>query len=502
MPRPSLATLLVAIAIAAGAAGAPPDDRILRAVREQDRQAVRALLDRKADVNTPSADGATALHWAVHRDDFELVTLLLRAGARADAATDLGVTPLALASANGNAEIVAALIEAKANANAVVTGEPVLIAAARSGSVAAVDALLRAGAAVDAREEARGQTALMTAAAHRHAAVTALLLKRGADAGLRSSVAQQWVMRGNRYGGVVGRERGLADRAVAQIPSGGSTPILFAARSGDAESARLLLAAGANRDDRMADGTSALVLAVHSGHRAVAQLLLEAGAGVDSAEAGYTALHAAVLTGDDVMVAALIARGATVNAPVSRGTPSRRYSKDLALSEAWVGATPFWLAARFGELSIAKALLAAGADARIVAADGTTAAMAAVDAGADFGPSAADQRDRRLDPLELAAKVERQDDYDARVAEMVALVLDAGVDVNAADRGGDTALHLAAAKGFTRVARALVDHGAALSPKNHRGQTPLALTRSARLDEGAPSKQGVMDLLRERGALE
>ena len=73
---------------------------------------------------------------------------------------------------------------------------------------------------------------------------------------------------------------------------------MFAARSGDSGSARLLLSAGANVNDALPDGTSALVLAAHSGHGELAVLLLEKGARPDAAQSGYTALHAAVLRSD------------------------------------------------------------------------------------------------------------------------------------------------------------------------------------------------------------
>ena len=79
---------------------------------------------------------------------------------------------------------------------------------------------------------------------------------------------------------------------------GGATPLLFAARVGDVESARLLLKAGADANDSQPDGVSALVLAAHSGHGQVAALLLEHGADPDAFGSGYTALHAAILRSD------------------------------------------------------------------------------------------------------------------------------------------------------------------------------------------------------------
>jgi hypothetical protein len=65
---------------------------------------------------------------------------------------------------------------------------------------------------------------------------------------------------------------------------GGSTPLLFAARSGDLDSAKLLVAAGASVNDTAPDGNSALVVAAYSGQRDVAMFLLDKGADAKMAE--------------------------------------------------------------------------------------------------------------------------------------------------------------------------------------------------------------------------
>src|SRR5688500_4948624 len=94
----TLCGLLVAISSAAAA-----DVRLVDAARDQNATAIRALLKQRIDVNAPSADGSTALHWAAHWDDGETVALLLQAGANTNAANELGVTPLYLACSNGSA---------------------------------------------------------------------------------------------------------------------------------------------------------------------------------------------------------------------------------------------------------------------------------------------------------------------------------------------------------------------------------------------------------------
>ncbi len=488
---------LALLAVDAGAA----DLRLVDAVRNRDRQQVAALLEQRVDVNLPAADGATALHWAVHWEDADTVARLIASGANVNASNDLGVTPLALACANGNAAIVGKLLAGGALPNVLSNGEPPLMTAARSGDVDIVTALISRGANVNARDAARGQTPLMWAVAHGHGGVVRVLLDKGADVHARSQAVRQLVMRGSRYGGVISREKAAVDRAVGEVEHGGSTPLLFAARNGSVESTRLLISAGANVNDQAPDGSSALAMASHSGHGAVAAVLLEHGADPNADAGGYSALHAAVLRGDGELVNRLLARGADVNSRLKKGTPSRRYSKDFAFNESWIGATPFWLAARFAETGIMRALAARGADPTATPADGTTALIAAIAAGIDSGPSASDRRERRLDPLELAAKAERRVEEERLTLETVTLALEAGVDVNAANNAGDTALHQATAKGLLAVIRMLAERGAKLDAENKRGATPLrvALGRSRGGSE-EPSLQQAAELLRQLGA--
>ena len=94
---------------------------LIDAVKADDVATVRALLDKRVDVNAAQADGTTALHWAVERDAPEIVQLLIRAGANVKAANRYGATPLWLASLNGNAATIGMLLEAGADA---VRGSP------------------------------------------------------------------------------------------------------------------------------------------------------------------------------------------------------------------------------------------------------------------------------------------------------------------------------------------------------------------------------------------
>ena len=432
--RTAVAALMVAGWIADGPEGpqlravmaaAGGDTPLVDAARAGDVEGVRAALARGIDVQQAQGDGSTALHWAVHRDDLPMVEALLRAGARANAVTDLGATPLYLACTNHSAAAVARLLEANADANlALPSGETPLMNCARTGDAAAVRALLVRGARVDARESAHQQTAMMWAAANGHPEVVKALLTAKAEVSARSSVYSQVVT--SEVTQRAGREE-----LNYRVQRGGSTPLLFAARSGDAASARLLLDAGADPNDALPDGLPALTLAAYSGHGAVAAVLLERGADPNAAAIGFTALHAAVLRPDVDLVRALVARGANPNAAMTKGTPMRRTSQDFDLPAALIPATPFMLAAKFLEPDLVRALRAGGADPRAAMRDGTPALLLAAGVGAS---PTLDRRGVAL--IDGGRRVSEE-----MVLRTVEAVLESGADINAANQSGDAALH-------------------------------------------------------------
>ena len=154
-----------------------------------DVAAVRALIQKKADVNAAQDDGATALHWAVYRDNVEVVDILLRAGAKS-APNREGMTPLAMAALYGSAQIVDRLLKSGGDAKALgPNGESMLMFAARNGNPDVIRLLVEAGANVNAREPLRGTTALMWAVEQRHPEAVAALLNAGADPAARSAGA-------------------------------------------------------------------------------------------------------------------------------------------------------------------------------------------------------------------------------------------------------------------------------------------------------------------------
>ena len=476
-----------------------PDLRLVNAVRQGDREAMRALA-RQVDVNARQPDGATALHWAAYLGDAATAGLLLDAGARPNAANALGVTPLYLACENGNAALVRLLLAAGAAPDAALpSGETALMTAARAGSVGAVAALLARGADVNAREKTERQTALMWAVSQRHPGVVRALLEAGADVHARSRVRPVATASSPRTGAAEG---------VSVIAEGGFTALLFAARQGDLASARLLLAAGADPNVVAPSGTSALVVAAHSGHGELAAWLLDQGADPNAAGAGYAPLHAAVLRGDAELVSALLDHGAHPNARLAQGTPHARYGKLYALEMRLAGATPFFLAAQYGFADVMRRLAAAGADPRAGLAGGVTPLMAA--AGMltpGFIQAGNDRRGRAIDTAEMELALSQDPDRRRLVnsgIDAVKTAVELGADVNAASESGDTALHFAAHHGFNSVVRYLVGRGADPNAQNARGQTPLdfalGVGRVPARNPAAGTDASTADLLRELGA--
>ena len=474
------------------------DVRLIDAVKRQDPAAVRVLLDASVDVNASQMDGATALHWAAYLDDVDILRLLVDAGADPGVGNTHRVVPLSLACGNANAIAVELLLAAGADANAAVTtGETPLMSCARTGNVAAVTALLAHGAQANATESEDDQTALMWAVAQRHAGVVRTLIDGGADVHRRSRVRRLVISRrlqSNLKYGELGRRYGT-DAEETEV--GGYTALLFAARHGDVDSARLLLAAGANVNDTSPDGRSALLVATHSGHRALVEFLLAEGANPNGAAAGYTALHAAVLQGDRATVEALLTQGARPNAQVTEATKVTRNGQVLMIGEHLLGATSFALAAKFAEVEIMRALISGGADGALPLRNGWTPLMLA--AGASWRYSVWDRRDRAL-ARDFAFQAEHADEAGTFAA--VRFALESGGDVTSVDEDGNTALHHIVNKGFDRVVEYLVEHGAELEVANASGQTPLGVVERRHIWSNTEAAEGTETLLRHLGAHE
>jgi len=424
------------------------------AAMQRNKPAVRALLQQNADVNAPQIDGTTALHWAVEADDLELTDLLIRAGAHVSAANKAGATPLLLATINGNSGLIERLIAAGADPNAPLTksADTALMMASRTGKIGAMKVLVDHGARVNAKETWGGTTALMWAVSERHSDVAKLLIDHGADVNAKSNFVPSASGRGFEGTTPVAAK---PNQGIEEFASGLLTPLMFAAREDDIESARLLVKAGADINAIGGDGKDALGLSLFNGSYDVASLLIDSHANVNQADAQrFTPLFWAVdrrnmetapnfpwmVTTDPLpLIKKLLDAGANPNAVIN-STPRAHMREG---SPRIVYATALMRAAFSGDIELVKLLLAHGANPHIMSSDKETTLMAACGTGFINGYN------RQRTPAERL--------------EVVKLLIDLGEDVNAADSYGITPLMVAANLGDIAIVQYLVGKGADLA---------------------------------------
>jgi ankyrin repeat protein len=451
--------------------------RLVDAVKQGNFTAAKALIAQKTNVNAAEPDGMTALHWAVRANDLPTVLLLVRAGANVNAASRYGMTPIIFAAENGDPRVVAALLKAGANPNsALPEGQTALMTAARTGDVDTIKLLVETGAKVDTKEQWQGQTALMWAASQNNAAAVRALVAAGADKNERSKLLSFPEFKWETSGMVV-----------TVLPRGGWTPLMYAARDGAADAIAALADAKADLNATDPDGTTALMYAITNAHFDTAAVLIEKGADPNVADStGTTALYSAVdmhtmgpmlsrpspklvdtRDASDI-VRLLIAKGANVNVRLKRPIIGRHHTPtgDASLGE---GTTPLARAAKSNDLQLMKILLDAGADPKLTLKDRTTVLMIASAGGAVVGAYA------------VAIPVTEDSSIEA-----IKLCLDRGVDINAFNTSGTTAVHAAVQRGGQKVVRYLAEHGAKLDMKNKQGRTPLDIA----LGVGATAGRG------------
>jgi len=531
------------------------------AAMRSDRTAVRTLLTGGEDVNGAQGDGMTALHWAARHDDVDLIRMLLSAGANVRAATRLGsYTPLLMASQQGNAGAIEALLAGGADVKGTTaSGTTPLMLASAAGQAQALNVLLAKGADVNAAEPVRGETALMFAVANRRIEAARILLAAGASVNAATKVvslkAQPPSPEEEAYlAAQAAAGRGRGDGAQPEVPAagtgrrgggagvggrggdgrggtagiagvtrqytlgeliggeGGLTPLLFAARQGTFDGAKILLDAGANVDlVSGGDGTSPLLMAVVNGHFDLAALLLERGAKpFVASENGATPLYAVLnvqwaprtmypqpqdYTQQKIsyleLMTRLIDKGADVNARLKKKVWYSEYNFPLSGIDE-IGATPFWRAAYASDVDAMRLLVARGADPNIPTVKpagrprtGDAAGRETIDDKSGLPPVPVGGPG--LPPLLAAAGAGFGEGFAANSHQMAPsgwmpavryLVEELKADVNARDHEGNTALHDAASRGDNDMIRYLVSKGADVKAVNRAGETTADMANS------------------------
>jgi ankyrin repeat protein len=449
--RLSLSLILsTSLALAAG-----PDTRIADAVQNRDAATVRNLLKLHAAVNTQQADGMTAIIWAAHNDDVEMATLLVKSGADVKAVNRYGVTALTEAATIGDGPMVELLLTAGADANTTMPeGDTALLLASRSGGTAAVKALLDHGASPNPKESWHGETAMSVAASENHPEIIRLLVAKGGDV--------------NAQGKKLDYPLIVKQDVMSLPPVGGLTPLMEAARNNAFEAAEALLKAGANPNLKTPDKMTALLVAITNAHWDVAKLLVDNGedpndgavAQTEEARNAKNTLSRPVSLGPHAVSSIevlqdLLAKGAKADSVIDGEVPTRsggpgRGGDVPALSRA----------AKTADLEVMKMLIAAGANVKSVAKDGTTPIIASVGAGGRGGGGGG---------FGIGSKGATEEQR----IEAIQMCLDNGANVNATDRTGQTALHAAAGAGDNKIVQYLADHGADINLKDKRERTPL-----------------------------
>jgi len=320
----------------------------------------------------------------------------------------------------------------------------------------------------------------MVAVRENHPAVVRLLVERHADVNARTRTGRTppWVLPNSvpGFGHGVGIVRGgLPARGSRYLIPGGLSPLLYAARDGRLDSARVLIAAGADVNQINPDGITPLLMAITNTHVEVARFLIDHGAAINVSDwYGRTPLWAAVEARNmDVanaepfengvdraplleLIRVLLDGDADPNARVKETPPIRRQMLPVTGSLSWVdftGQTPFLTASLSGDVTVMRLLLEYGADPYVPTVEGTTPLMAAaginwvVDQTYDEGPRA--------------------------LLDAVRLCWELGMDVNRVNSMGLTALMGAANRGSDDIIQFLVDKGARLDVKDQEGRTPL-----------------------------
>jgi ankyrin repeat protein len=273
---------------------------LIAAVVSGNLRSVQLLLAHGANPDARNGAGATPLWMAAQTGVVDVIDALVAAGADIEAKDVNGVTPLNKASQKNYAAVCSALMAAGADAETKANdGIFPLMWAADSGDVKLIDVLLAAGANTETRDN-NGFTSLCSAAQNGHANAVSTLLTAGADVDAKTAVDGATPL----FLATQGGHTGLTSAAYLAV-------------------VKVLLAAGADVECSLRNGSRPLYKAAQSGFLDILEVLLAAGAITGSssdAVGGETPLMIAAMKGRTSCVKALINHGCDVDAVSALGS--------------------------------------------------------------------------------------------------------------------------------------------------------------------------------------
>jgi len=307
------------------------------------------LLAKGADADAQDTNGGTALMLAAARGHMETLQTLLAAGAKPNLKNKVGTTAMLGAAENRLLEAVKALLAAKADPNA--GGLLPLHFAIHTKATDVVQALLEAGADANRLGQVQWQvqvgntlynsgtanflvTPLFVAIREGNADAVKPLLAHKADPNGLGPDRLPLILQATGSPAIL--EALLQAGAKPNVDDGeGRTPLITAVANGAAESVRVLLTHGADKEVRPF-GSTPLLIAVERGDQKSAEALLQAGAEVNArtTSEGRTALHLATLRKDPTLTSLLLTNKADVNARDNSGYTPLDYAKGASAARA------------------------------------------------------------------------------------------------------------------------------------------------------------------------
>jgi ankyrin repeat protein len=504
-----------------GCASTPPNDDVWSLLAKRDSRAKDYFLG-QVDVHTSDSRGRTPLHYAADLEDPDLAVFFISLGAQTDALDTEKQSPLGISAEKGDPTVAAVLTAARANIHLPMKNGSSPARAALDHNIDFLDAIL-SPATIEAADQ-RGMTILHLASEAGKVPAVNRILAAARQAALSDTVGKKDMAGKNALDLALERpdSRDHMEAAEQLILAGAvsDNPIF----SYFAPAVR-----SANYNARRVDGLAPLHYAAREGHEGLISFLIEKRADVNIKNAsGAAPLHEAARSGNIRVMETLLKQGAEVNAqdakgnsPLHIGIPAYSHREAISLFLAYGaspnlrdehGESPLHIAITLNrEPDVAQTFLGGGADVSIRNADGKTPLFLAVEEnrtgviplllsyGSDIfaadnsGVTPFDQAMRGGEAVQnalITPETVHQSDSAGNTMliaavknrgtpKLIGSILDQRALVNARNKEGDTALHIAVRTNQRENGEFLISRGADIFAANSAGESPLYLAFTA-----------------------